>query len=91
MANFVATLPKLTSPADYSFWGIHIKSTLALITYFRTVFITDDMLNALALPQTTDVDKIARRNFLSSQALTVLDSTLPDNLLMYGQPNAEAL
>jgi len=91
MANFVATLPKLTSLADYSFWRIHIKSTLALITYSRTVFITDDMLNALALSQTTDVDKIARRNFLSSQALAVFDSTLPDNLLMYGQPNAEAL
>jgi len=91
MANFVATLPKLTSLADYSFWRIHIKSTLALITYSRTVFITDDMLNALALSQTTDVDKIAKRNFLSSQALAVFDSTLPDNLLMYGQPNAEAL
>jgi len=29
MANFIATLPKLTGPADYPFWEIHVKSTLA--------------------------------------------------------------
>ena len=49
------------------------------------------MLNVLTLSQTTDMDKIARRNFLGSQVLAVLNSTLPNNLLIYGQPNAEAL
>ena len=48
------------------------------------------MLNALALSQTTDVDEITKRNSLGFQTLAVLNSTLPDNLLMYGQPNAEA-
>ena len=33
------------------------------------------------------MDEIARRNFLSSQALTILNSILPDNLLILGQPN----
>jgi len=49
------------------------------------------MLNASALPQTTDVNEIARKNFLSSQALAVFNSTLLDNLLMHTQPNAKAL
>jgi len=49
MANFIATLPKLTGTADYSFWEIHIKSTFALITYFEAIFTTDDMLNVLVL------------------------------------------
>jgi len=49
------------------------------------------MLNALALPQTTDMNEIARKNFLGSQALAVYNSILPDNLLMHGQPNTEAL
>jgi len=37
------------------------------------------------------VDKIAKRNFLGSQALTFLNFILPDNVLMHGQPNAETL
>jgi len=49
------------------------------------------MLNASVLPQTTDVNEIARKNFLGSQALVVFNSTLLDNLLMHGQPNAKAL
>jgi len=84
MANFVTTFLKLTDPADYPFWKICVKSTLALIIYLGAVFTANNMLNALALPQTTDVDEIARKNFLGSQALTVLNSTLPDNLLIYG-------
>ena len=87
MVNFIATLPKLTGSAGYLFWEICVKLTFALITYSEAVFTTDNMLNALALPQTTDVDEIARRNFLSSQALTILNSILPDNLLILGQPN----
>jgi len=50
MANFITTLPKLTGLADYSFWEIHVKSTLALIIYSGAVFTTNDMLNVLALP-----------------------------------------
>ena len=42
------------------------------------------MLNALALPQATNVDKIIRRNFLGFQALAVLNFILLDNLLIYG-------
>jgi len=91
MANFITTLPKLTSPTNYSFWKICVKSTLALITYPEAVFTTNDMLNALELSQTTNVDEIARRNFLDSQALAVLNSTLPYHLLIYGQPNTMAL
>ena len=49
------------------------------------------MLIASTLSQTTNMDKIARRNFLDSQALTVLDFTLLNNLLMYNQPNTKAL
>jgi len=64
MANFIVTILKLTGLADYSFWEICIKSTFALITYPGVVFTADNMLNALALPQITDVDEIARRNFL---------------------------
>jgi len=79
IANFVTTLSKLTSPADYSFWKIHVKSTLALITYSEAIFTADDMLNVLVLSQTTDVDEIARRNFLGSQTLAVLNSTLSES------------
>jgi len=53
MANFVTTLFKLTSPTDYPFWEICVKSTFALITYPEAVFTVKDMLNALALSQTT--------------------------------------
>ena len=66
MANFVITLPKLTSTTDYFFWKIHVKLTLALIIYPGAVFTTNDILNALVLSQTTDVDEIARRKFLGS-------------------------
>ena len=45
MANFFATLFKLTDPANYSFWEIYIKSTLSLIIYSDTVFTAEDMLN----------------------------------------------
>ena len=89
MANFVTTLPKLTSPANYSFYEICVKSTLALIIYFGAIFTTNDILNALALPQIIDIDEITRKNFLDSQALAVLNSILPDNLLIHGQPNAK--
>jgi len=91
MANFIATLLKLTSPADYFFWKIHIKSTFALIIYFEAVFTTNDILNILILSQITNIDEMARRNFLSFQALIILSFILSDNLLMYGQSNAEAL
>jgi len=47
------------------------------------------MLNVLALPQITDVDEIIRKNFLSFQALAVLNFILPDNLLIYSQFNAK--
>ena len=60
MTNFVTTLSKLTSSANYLFWKIYIKSTLTLITYSYTIFTVEDMLNTLALFQTTDVDEIAR-------------------------------
>ena len=46
-------------------------------------------MNALGLSQTTNVDNVARRNFLGFQVLVVLNSTLLNNLLMYSQPNAE--
>ena len=91
MPNFITTLPKLTSPTNYSFWKICVKSTLALIIYLEVVFTTHDMLNTLELSQTTNVNDIARRSFLDSQTLAVLNSTLPDNLLMYNQPNTKAL
>ena len=91
MANFITILSKLTSSTDYSFWEICIKSTLTFIIYSRTVFTTNNILNALALSQTTDINKIARKNFLGFQALAVLNSTFLDNLLMYGQPDTEAL
>ena len=91
MPNFITTLPKLTSPTNYSFWKFWVKSTLALIIYREVVFTTHDMLNTLELSQTTNVNDIARRSFLDSQTLAVLNSTLPDNLLMYNQPNTKAL
>ena len=50
MANFIATLPKLTSLTDYLFWKIHVKLALVLIIYLDTVFTAKDILNALALP-----------------------------------------
>ena len=90
MANFVAILPKLTGLANYSFQEIHIKSTLALIIYSGAIFTVNDMLNDLTLSQTTDVDKTIRRIFLGFQALTVLNSTLSNNLLMHSQPNTKA-
>ena len=43
----------------------------------------------MGLSQTTNVDNVARRNFLGFQVLVVLNSTLLNNLLMYSQPNAE--
>jgi len=89
IANFITTFSKLTSLAKYSFWEICVKSALILITYPKAVFIVEDMLNALILSQTTDINEITRRNFLSSQILAVLNFTLL--LLIYGQPNTKAL
>ena len=89
MANFVTTLSKLTGLADYPFQEICVKSTLVII-YLRAIFTAEDMLNALVFSQTTDVDEVIKRNSLGFQTLAVLNSTLPDNLLMYGQPNTEA-
>ena len=51
MASFVTTLLKHTSSTNYYFWKIHVKSTLALITYPKAVFTANNMLNALTLPQ----------------------------------------
>jgi len=65
MADFFTTLPKLTSPTNYHFWEIHIKLALTFITHSDTIFTADNMLNVSILPQVTDVDKIARRNFLN--------------------------
>jgi len=89
MANFITTLSKLISLADYPFWEICVKSILD--TYYGTVFTTDNILNASALPQITNKNEIAKRNFLDSQTLTILNFILPDNLLMHGQPNVKAL
>ena len=47
MANFITTL---------------IKSTLTLITYHSIIFTIEDMLNVLVLSQTTNINKITRRN-----------------------------
>ena len=69
MANFITTL---------------IKSTLTLITYHSIIFTIEDMLNVLVLSQTTNINKIARKNFLDFQTLTILNFTLLDNLLIYG-------
>ena len=91
MANFITTLPKLTSLANYPFWEICVKLTLALITYPGAIFTTNNVLNALALFQITNMNEIARRNFLGLGVLNILNFILPDNLLIYGQPNAEAL
>jgi len=54
----------LTSPTDYLFWKICIKSTLALIIYSGTVFTTEDILNTLTLSQTTNVNEVIKSNFL---------------------------
>jgi len=89
IANFVTIFPKLTSPTNYFFKKICVKLILILITYSETIFTTEDMLNVLALPQITDVDEIIRKNFLSFQALAVLNFILPDNLLIYSQFNAK--
>jgi len=45
MANFFATLFKLTDLANYFFWEIYIKSTLSLIIYSGTIFTAEDMLD----------------------------------------------
>jgi len=42
------------------------------------------MLNALAFPQTTNINKATRRNFVGSQALSIYNSTLPENLIIHG-------
>ena len=88
MANFIATLSKLTSFANYYFWKICIKLTFALIIYPGTVFTTEDILSASAFSQTTDINKVIRKNF---QILAILNFILPSNLSIYDQPNTEAL
>ena len=40
------------------------------------------MLNASVLSQTTNINEIARKNFLDFQTLTVFNFTLLDNLLL---------
>ena len=91
MANFVTTFFKLTDSANYSFWEIYVKSTLAFITYCGAIFTADDILNVSALSQTTNVNEIIRRNFLGFQVLVFLNFILLDNLLIYGQPNTEVI
>jgi len=62
-------------------WPLLSLLTLALFSLLKT----------LVFPQATNVDEIARKNFLGFQALASLNSTLLDNLLMNSQPNAEFL
>ena len=61
------------------------------IIYSGAVFSTDNILNTLVLSQTTNMDKIARRNFLGFQVLVILNTILLDNLLIYGKLNAKTL
>ena len=91
MVNLIITLSKLTGLANYFFWEIYVKSVLALIIYSDIIFTTKNMLNDLVLSYANDIDKVLRRNFLGSQALAVLNFTLPDNLLIYSQSNTEVL
>ena len=49
------------------------------------------MLNALALSQTTDIDKTTKRNFVNFQALSVLNFTLPKNLTIHGQSDVKTI
>ena len=49
------------------------------------------MLNALALPQTTNIDKATSKNFVGSQALSVHNSTLLENLTIHGQSDTETI
>jgi len=66
IANFIATLLKLSGFTDYSFYEIHVKSAITLIIYSSTVFTAKDMLNVFVLTQATDVDEVARKSFLGS-------------------------
>ena len=61
IANFVTILFKLTGLADYYFSKIYIKSTLALIIYYKAVFTTKGILNTLTLPQTTNMNEITKK------------------------------
>ena len=49
------------------------------------------MLNVLAHPQTTNIDETTRRNFVCSQALLVLNSTLLENLSIHSQLDGKAI
>jgi len=49
------------------------------------------MLSVSALSQTTNVNEIVRKTSLGSQVSAILNSTFPDNLLIYGQFNTEVL
>jgi len=46
MANFIA---KLTSPTNYLFWKICVKSTFTLIIYPNAIFTVKDMLKTSVL------------------------------------------
>ena len=46
MANFITTVSKLTSLADYLFWKICVKPVFAFITYHSTFFTVEDILNS---------------------------------------------
>jgi len=48
-----------------------VKSTLSLTTYPGIVFTSEFLLNALALSQTTGVNKITKRKFLGFQAIVL--------------------
>jgi len=48
-----------------------MKSTLALTTYPGIIFTPEFLLNALALSQATNVNKVTRRKFLGFQALVL--------------------
>jgi len=91
MTSLISIIPRLSGPSVYLFWAISVQSCLAMITMPGSPYNTKDMLTSSTIPSTTDQDKHARCSSLDSQALVIMNSSLPHSILMHRKENAESL
>ncbi|KAF9446028.1 hypothetical protein P691DRAFT_804805 [Macrolepiota fuliginosa MF-IS2] len=83
--SLIATLPKLTGPESYLFWAHHVKDALASTRVQGSDCTAWDLSGNHIVPTaSTDAVELARRVILASQALSIINHTLPDAIAHHG-------
>jgi len=89
--NSTKNIPHLAGPSNYQYWAIRVRSQLALTTINNSEVSAWGMTGGTPPPLTTDADEINRRNVLNTQAIAIINATLPDSMILHGQTQARIL